>query len=305
MLLLGWRLLPITLFHIVPLIFSALAWRELLSASTRPHLITLIWIRWIRESINALLPVAGVGGDIAGARLAHQHGVPAAQAAGSIVVDVTVGVATQLIFVMAGLILLVSRSSGHAAFPAARALVIAMGVLAAAVAIFVRLQHRSLFFAFANFAQAVTLTKWPSAFAGSAAAIDEAVVATYRRVFAFLRANLLRLVGWVVGAGEIWLVTHFLGRPMSATDAFILESLTSGVRAAAFMVPGALGALEGGFVLFGALLGLPADIALAIALSKRVRELLLGLPGLCLWQWVEGRHLLRRREQKPSTTVAG
>ncbi len=34
------------------------------------------------------------------------------------------------------------------------------------------------------------------------------------------------------------------------------------------MVPGALGALEGGFVLFGALFGLPADMALAISLSN-------------------------------------
>ena len=61
---------------------------------------------------------------------------------------------------------------------------------------------------------------------------------------------------------------YFLGRPFSVTDAFILESLSSGVRAAAFMVPGALGALEGGFVVFGALFGLPADMALAISLPN-------------------------------------
>jgi uncharacterized membrane protein YbhN (UPF0104 family) len=91
---------------------------------------------------------------------------------------------------------------------------------------------------------------------------------------------------------------YFLSRPLSVTDAFILESLSSGVRAAAFMVPGALGALEGGIVVFGALFGLPADMALAISLSKRVRELALGLPGLMAWQWVEGRHLLRRDEDE-------
>jgi hypothetical protein len=61
-------------------------------------------------------------------------------------------------------------------------------------------------------------------------------------------------------------------------------------------VPGALGALEGGLVVFGAFMGVSADIALAISLSKRVRELALGLPGLMVWQWVEGRHLLRRSD---------
>src|SRR5262249_54544792 len=80
-------------------------------------------------------------------------------------------------------------------------------------------------------------------------------------------------------------------------DAFILESLSSGVRAAAFIVPGALGALEGSFVLFGALFGLPPETSLAISLSKRVRELALGLPGLLVWHWIEG-HQLRRRSQR-------
>jgi hypothetical protein len=42
----------------------------------------------------------------------------------------------------------------------------------------------------------------------------------------------------------------------------------------------------------------PANMALAISLSKRVRELALGLPGLAAWQWEEGRHLFRRSENE-------
>jgi putative membrane protein len=302
MLVLGWWLLPISLFHLVPLSFSALSWRELMPASGRPDVVSVIWIRWIRESINALLPVAGVGGDIAGARLAHQRGVPGPQAAASVVVDTTVGVATQLVFVMAGVTLLVTRSSEHAAVPVALAVLMGIVVFVAAIATFVLVQHRRMFVVFAKLARRLAPEKWLSGLTGSASAIDDAVVATYRRRFALLRANLLRLVGWAAGAGEIWFVTHVLMRPLDVIDAFVLESLSSGVRAAAFMVPGALGALEGGFVLFGALFGLPADIALAISLSKRVRELALGLPGLFVWQWVEGHHLARRGEDKLNST---
>ena len=54
-------------------------------------------------------------------------------------------------------------------------------------------------------------------------------------------------------------------------------------------------------VLFGALLGLPADLALAVSLTKRVRELAFGLPGLAAWQWVEGRRWLSGREDKASS----
>jgi uncharacterized membrane protein YbhN (UPF0104 family) len=66
------------------------------------------------------------------------------------------------------------------------------------------------------------------------------------------------------------------------------------VRAVAFMVPGALGVLEASYIVFGGLFGLSAETALALSLSKRVRELALGVPGLMVWQWIEGRHLLRR-----------
>jgi len=300
MLVVGWGLLPITLFHLVPLFFSALSWRELLPLSSRPDVISVTWIRWIRESINALLPVAGVGGDVAGARLAHLRGVPGAQAAASMVVDTTVGVMTQLVFVLTGVMLLVIRSTEHTALLVAWVVLIGMGVFIVAIAAFVLVQHRNMFVMFAKLARGLVPEKWLSSFAGNASAIDDAVVAVYRNRFAFLRANLLRLVGWAAGTGEIWLVMQFLGQPLGVLDAFILESLSSGVRAAAFMVPGALGALEGGFVLFGALFGLPAETALAISLSKRVRELILGLPGLFVWHWIEGHYLLRRSENKAS-----
>jgi len=298
MLVVGWWLLPITLFHLVPLVFSALSWRELLSAASRPDAITVIWIRWIRESINSLLPVASIGGDVASVRLAHLQGVPGAQAAASMVVDTTVGVATQLIFVISGVGLLLMRSTERSALLVAWTVVIGIGLFVVAIAAFVLFQHRGLFVRFAKFARRLLPEKWLSAFAGSATAIDEAVVAAYRSGWVMLRANLLRLVGWAAGAGEIWLVMQSLGQPVGMVDSYILESLCSGVRAAAFMVPGALGALEGSFVLFGALFGLPAETALAISLSKRVRELALGVPGLLVWHWIEGHYLLRRSEPK-------
>src|SRR5262245_35978982 len=116
MLVIGWWLVPITAYHIVPMFFSALSWRELLPVASRPDLFSITWIRWIRESINSLLPVANIGGDIASARLAHLRGVPGPQAAASMVVDTTVGVITQMDFVIAGVVLLVFRHTGGVVF---------------------------------------------------------------------------------------------------------------------------------------------------------------------------------------------
>jgi putative membrane protein len=294
MLVIGWWLLPITLFHLLPLVFSALSWRELLPVSTRPGSVTVIWIRWIRESINSLLPVVSIGGDIASVRLAHLRGVPGAQAAASMVVDTTVGAATQLLFVMSGVVLLLTRSTEPSAIVVAWAVLIGIAVLLAAIAAFLLFQHRGLFVGSAKLAHRLLPIQWLSALTADASAIDDAVVAAYRMGSVMRRASVLRLIGWAAGAGEVWLVMQALGQPIGIIDAFILESLASGVRAAAFMVPGALGALEGGFVLFGALFGLPPETALAISLSKRVRELALGLPGLFVWHWIEAHYLLTR-----------
>jgi putative membrane protein len=296
MLVVGWGLIPITLFHLIPFTFSALSWRELLPPASRPDTVTVIWIRWIRESINSLLPVASVGGDVASMRLAHVRGVPGAQAASSVVVDTTVGVATQLIFVLSGVALLLMRSTDRNSLLVAGAVLIAMGVLFVAITAFVFFQHRGLFAGSAKFARRLMPGKWELGVRIGGPRLDDSVVAAYRSGSVMLRANLLRLVGWAAGAGEVWLVMQSLGQPIGVVDAYILESLGSGVRAATFMVPGASGALEGSYVLFGAMFGLPADAALVISLSKRVRELALGVPGLLLWQCIEGRYRLRRGE---------
>jgi hypothetical protein len=57
------------------------------------------------------------------------------------------------------------------------------------------------------------------------------------------------------------------------------------------MVPGALGVQEGGFLVFGGLLGLGPDVALALALARRVRDLIVFTPALVAWQLSEGRRL--------------
>jgi len=153
MLVVGWWLLLITAYHIVPMLFSALSWRELLPSATRPDVVSVTWIRWIRESINSLLPVANIGGDIASARLAHLRGVPGPQAAASMVVDTTVGVVTQMAFVIAGVVLLVLRPTGGAAFEVVAGVLIGVGALVAAVAAFVLFQHKNMFARFAKLAR--------------------------------------------------------------------------------------------------------------------------------------------------------
>lgn len=295
MLVIGWGLIPITLFHVVPLGFSTLSWREMLPPGGRPSTLRLLWARWVRESINALLPVGQVGGDLVCVRLSYKMGVPGPYAAGTMVVDLTVGVMTQMVFLALGLVLLLLQSTDPAVLAVVWAVLIGMGVFIAAIGAFFWLQHAGLFTIFVRIGNSLMKGDGLQKIAGKADAIDDAVRQIYRSGPAFWRSLGWRLLGWISGAGEIWLTLYFLGQPISLGEAIILESLGQAVKAAAFLIPGALGVLEGSFIVFGALFGIGADASLAMALAKRVRELALGLPGLISWQIAEGKSLFGRR----------
>jgi putative membrane protein len=295
MLLVGWGLVPISLFHVVPLALSALSWRDLYPRKHTLGVGLMILFRWIRESINGLLPVGGVGGDFVVVRLSYLEGVPGAPAAAAMVVDLTLGVITQLVFVMVGLALLVTRSTAPTVLTIAWSVLAGLAIMMVAVAIFLKLQHRGMFEVSTRIAGGLLRSKRVAELTGRAASVDATVVEVYRDRPRMWRSGTIRMVGWMVGTGEIWLTLYFFGHPISLVDAFILESLSAGVRAVAFMVPGALGILEGSFVIFGPIFGLPPQTSLMISLAKRVRELSLGLPGLAVWHLIEGRLLLRQR----------
>ena len=76
-------------------------------------------------------------------------------------------------------------------------------------------------------------------------------------------------------------------------EALILESLGQAIRSSGFMIPGAYGIQEGGFMVLGTVMGLAQETGLALSLVKRVRELLVGLPALIIWYFVEQRQLLK------------
>ena len=56
-------------------------------------------------------------------------------------------------------------------------------------------------------------------------------------------------------------------------------------------------------MLLGGMIGLGPEVALALSLVKRVRELVIGVPGLFAWQIAEGKNFLsgirRRRGDAP------
>ncbi len=286
----GWGLLWVTLFHILPLIIDAGAWRILFPKGHRPSFIVTLWARWIGESINGLLPVAQMGGDFAKARLIMHRGFPGTLSGASVVVELTLSVVTQILFTLMGVALLFHVGGRELLWP----VLVGLGVMVLLVAGFCLAQELGMFGGFVRILLRLPGNRDLESLTGDADALDARIRNIYRERQSLFYAGLWRLGGWIVGTGEVWLALHFLGSPVSLIQAFLLESLGQAVRAAAFLIPGGLGVQEGGYLVFGGVLGLSPEISLALSLTKRVRELLLGVPGLVVWQIAEGHALWER-----------
>jgi putative membrane protein len=276
----GFGVFGVAAFHVLPMIADAVGWRRLLAGPERPGVATMVWARWIGESVNGLLPVLQVGGNVVKARLVAQRGVPGTRAGASVVVDVTLVVTSQMTFTVLGLVLLAARIGGDGLWRSAAAGAVLMAL---ALAGFTAFQRRGGFARLARRIERMAQGQWTS-LVSNAAALDRAVAGLYADRRAIGIAWAWHLASWLVGVGEVWLALWCLGTPVDLATAALLESLGQAVRAAAFAVPGALGIQEGGYLALGAALGIPPTTALALSLVKRVREITLGIPGLVSWQ---------------------
>lgn len=289
----GWGLLVVIAFHLIPMTADALGWYVLLDRSCRPHFRTIFWARWIGESVNTLLPAAQVGGELVKARLLVYRQVPGAEAGASVVVNLTLAVITQVIFTLLGLSLL-TISLGQ--YKVAQGILIGTAMSTLSILSFYWLQQHGLFSwlarRFENFSGG---KKWLT-LAGGADALDTSIVRLYNQRWQILQSFSWMLFGWLLGTGEVWLALYFLGHSVSWIEALMIESLAQAAKGAAFLVPGALGVLEGGYIVLGNLIGIPSSISLALALTRRIRELCLGIPGLLIWQLVEGKRLWQQAQ---------
>lgn len=273
-------LLAIALLHLPILALMGVAWW--LVNSERSDLPHFLWARIVRDAAAEVLPFSQLGGYVLGVRALHLNGVHAARGALSMGVDLVVELCAKLPYVFAGLLALMMLAPGSRfiqALAAALALTLAIAVLA------VVLRGRVT-----GLLETATLRiagRWPN----FGAALRDETASFFRTVFTkpgpLWSAFVAHVACWFLGAGEAWITLRFMGTHITLVEAVALDSLMSGLRTFAFLVPAAAGVQEASYVLVGAAFGLPASVAIALSLARRARELMLGVPTLAIWQALE------------------
>ena len=290
----GWGIVAVALFHLMPLAISGLGWQMLVPGRRRPSGLMFIYFMWIRASVNNLMPVARIGGEFAAVRVMRAHGMRLNTAIAATVVELTLSIVAVFIFVSLGTVLFVHHI-GHG--DVSRALFWALAISVPVIAAMIMAQSGGLFTLLARLCRLLFRDKFAQ-IAGGAGRLDRAVATMYLRHGRALGCGAMQLAAWVLGSLDIALSLYFLNYDLPLVQCVMIEALIQGSASAAFAIPGALGVQEAGFVAFGGLLGIPHEIAAALAIMRRCRDVLCYVPGLIVWQAHEGRQLFKGKGKR-------
>jgi len=291
----SWLLLWLVPLRALPIALDATGWRALLRHGVRRR--TLFWIACLRDAINRLLPVANIGGEVVGIGLLARTGVDATTAAASVVVEILMMLVSQYLFVALGVVCILYLTG---AVPFAVNLAVLLAASLPAIGLLVALMRYGSLFGWLRRVAARILsgaTRAPRVGADGRD-LDGAIRELCRAHARLLRSIAWQLSGLIAGSAETWLALRWLGHPVAIAEAVALESLTQAVRSCIFLVPSGIGVQEASLVALGHVLGISPDMALALSLAKRMREVLFGVPALIAWQWIEGRRGLAEVHQR-------
>jgi putative membrane protein len=218
------------------------------------------------------------------------RGIAGPLAAASIIVDILIQAGTQFLFACLGVAVLVALGVGDGL---TQTIASALAVAALLLAGFYLAQRRAGQRMLQWIMNGLTGDRqWRVL--GTIDAVYGELAAIYAGRGRLFLSTVVHMIGWLLGVAEVLIVLAFMGHPIGLGEAIVIESLLHAVRGAAFAVPGALGAQEGGLVLLCALFGIPPEQAIALSLVKRVPDLILGVPSLLAWQLMEWRRLQTR-----------
>jgi putative membrane protein len=285
---LGAGLLLLPLAFLPHLVFAAWSWGLLFKPDRAPGFAETLRAMWMGLSVDMLLPLASLGGEVVKVRILMQAGARGADAGASVVVDKTVQAISLILWGLIGIAILVGIEADRELVAGA---LVASALLAAGVGGFIFVQHAGTFGFLAKLFGKARQAGASGSMMGGAVNLDNTIRALYRHPGRILLATAVRLASRVALTAEVWLAAHLMGFPITLWEALMLKSLTGALRGAAFVVPGGWGVQEGGYVVLGGLLGLSPEVMLAVSLATRARELLVSLPGLVAWQHGEGRSL--------------
>lgn len=272
----GMILLPSTVMYFL----DCAGWRMALGAqASAVSFFRLFMIRTAGEVVNATTPTGYVGGEPVKAYLLARYGISLVDGLASVIIGKTTMTIAQVAYIVVGIVLgLWLLLSPHNLLGGPLVMIAALtslGLVIFGIMLFVVVQRRGLFTVL--FAMLRTC-RWQiaplEARREKLFALDQAIGAFYSRAKgAVLLSTAAFLLGWLMGAMEVYLLLHYLGAPVDLLTALSIDALSTLVKGATFVVPGSVGAQEAGTLMLVTAYGHDEVVGMTVALLRRLREL--------------------------------
>jgi uncharacterized protein (TIRG00374 family) len=278
-------LLAVLLPSLLMYLLEAYGWRLTLGvyAQSLPFS-QLFFIRTAGEVVNMTTPTAYVGGEPLKAYLLKRYHIPILDGLASVVIAKTTMTIAQIGFILLGIALAfgyagVTAGSQQLSIAAGLA---SIGLLLFGTTVFVTIQRRGLFMS------GLQLLRWFGIhirFLESREArlqeVDGTILRFYRQDRRdFILSTVVYFLGWLSEALEVFVILVCLGVPTNAVGAVAIAALSVFVKGGTFMIPGSIGAQEGGNLVILMAFGYSELTGITFALLRRFRELVWIVIGL-------------------------
>ena len=166
---------------------------------------------------------------------------------------------------------------------------VVLALLSAGIFIFLYLQKKGIFANLISWAAFIKLPEWVNKKKTNfirekgrhLLKLDDHLIKFYKTESGrFCFSVSVSIIGWTIGALEIYLFLKFLGMPVSLITAMAIEALSLLINTCFLFMPAGVGTQEAGKVFIFKLLGMFAETGLTIGLLRRMRELVWTFMGL-------------------------
>ena len=280
----GWGIAAVVGVYFLAFAIDSFTWQMALTGVPLDAVwLYRMWkVRMVGEVFNNVLPAASMGGEPVKAVLLKKHyGVGYREGTASLILAKTINLIALVAFLAAGFVLMAYSPALPDTYKSAAGL--GLGAFALGIFLFFAVQRLKFFSVAGSWFGRWRLGRRIEDLLHHVRDMDDRLAGFYSgHWIRFAGAVGLGLVNWLLGAVEIYVTMVFIGRPISFADAWIIESAAQLVRAGTFFIPASIGAQEGTFLLvYGAMTGSPA-LGAAVAVVRRLREIIWILWGLLL-----------------------
>ena len=273
---LKWGFLAVLGVYLASFLADTLSWQYLIRPfrCDWPWFYALWKVRMVGAAVSRVTPFVGLAGEPVKAVLMKNFlGLDYREGVASLVVAKTANLLALVVFLCIGLALTIA--SGYLSPSYQLATTIGLAILVVGIAVVFAVQRLQVTSAVWEWFSRRRFGQRLAHLLHHIQDLDNRLVESYSRDQGkFFLALVLTFVNWLLGAVELYLILWFFGHPVSITEAWCIEAVVELARAGAFFIPAGIGIQEGAMVLIIAPITGQPSLGLAVALVRRVREII-------------------------------